>query len=80
MLTLVWLFTYRIVNQIVSLINTAITRISGELVVNHIKVKIMEKAKHLDMASFDMPAFYERLENANREAGQSPCTDSRLHL
>ena len=72
MFTLVWYFLYRIISQVVSRINTAITRISGELVVNHIKVKIMYKAKTLDMASFDIPAFYERLENANREAGNRP--------
>lgn len=72
MMTLIWLFTYRIANQIVTRVNTAVTRISGEVVVNHIKVMIMEKAKTLDMASFDMPAFYERLENANREAGNRP--------
>ena len=72
MLTLIWFFLYRIINQVVSHVNTAITRVSGELVVNHIKVKIMEKAKSLDMASFDIPDFYERLENANREAGNRP--------
>ena len=72
MISLVWLFTYRITNQVVTRVNQAVTRISGEVVVNHIKVMIMEKAKSLDMASFDMPAFYERLENANREAGNRP--------
>lgn len=72
MFALVYLFLYRIINQVVSQINGVITRISGELVVNHIKVKIMEKAKTLDLASFDMPEFYERLENANREAGNRP--------
>ncbi len=72
MMTLIWYFTYRIVHEIVTRVNMAISRISGELVVNHIKVMIMDKAKHLDMASFDIPAFYERLENANREAGNRP--------
>ncbi|MBR7185294.1 MAG: ABC transporter ATP-binding protein [Clostridia bacterium] len=72
MFSLVWFFTYRIANQIVTRVSTAITTISGEMVVNHIKVMIMEKAKQLDLASFDMPAFYERLENANREAGNRP--------
>lgn len=32
----------------------------------------MHKAKTVDPASFDMPDFYERLENANREAGMRP--------
>ncbi len=60
---------------IVSLINTAsntIIRISGEIVTNHVKCKIMNKAKEIDVASFDMPEFYERFENANREAGSRP--------
>ena len=39
---------------------------------HHVKHKIMVKAKELDMASFDSPAFYEKLENANREAGNRP--------
>jgi len=60
------------VNSLVSNINTVLTRIYGETVVNHIKVKIMTKAKDVDVASFDMPEFYEKLENANREAGMRP--------
>lgn len=60
---------------LVSLINTVsnmIIRISGEVVTNHVKCKIMNKAKEIDVASFDMPEFYERFENANREAGSRP--------
>ena len=60
------------VNSLVSNINTILTRIYGETVVNHIKVKIMTKAKDVDVACFDMPEFYEKLENANREAGMRP--------
>ncbi|MBQ7337878.1 MAG: ABC transporter ATP-binding protein [Clostridia bacterium] len=69
---LVAMFAYRIFNTIVSCVNTAVTRIAGERVVHHVKHKIMVKAKELDMASFDSPAFYEKLENANREAGNRP--------
>ena len=32
----------------------------------------MEKSKELDVASFDNVAFYERMENASREAGNRP--------
>ena len=32
----------------------------------------MKKAKEIDLASFDLPEFYESLENANREAGNKP--------
>ena len=60
------------VNSLVSNLNTILTRIYGETVVNHIKVKIMTRAKDVDVSSFDMPEFYEKLENANREAGMRP--------
>lgn len=65
-------FGYIFLNSLVNSLNNIITRISGEIVTNHIKVKIMRKAKEVDLASFDMPDFYERLENANREAGVRP--------
>ena len=53
-------------------INTMVNSIAGELVVNHIKLMIINKAKEVDMSSFDRPEFYEKLENANREAGMRP--------
>ena len=59
----------------VSLINTLsnmVVRVSSEVVTNHVKCKIMNKAKEIDVASFDMPEFFERFENANREAGSRP--------
>lgn len=65
-------FGYLIVNSIVKNIHNILNRISGELVTNKIKVAIIEKAKEVDLASFDNPEFYERLENANREAGNRP--------
>lgn len=63
-------FTF--VKSIITNIDTILTRIYGELVVNHIKLKIMNKAKSVDLASFDTTEFYEKLENANREAGMRP--------
>lgn len=72
MFLLIFYFAYRILNQLVSRINSAVIRIAGEKVVRQVKVKIMQKAKEVDLASFDMPDFYERLENADREAGVRP--------
>ena len=69
---LVLQFGYFFFNSFVNHINNIITRLSSEMVTNHIKVKIMHKAREIDLASFDMPDFYERLENANREAGMRP--------
>ena len=54
------------------ILNSTITQLAGELVTNHIKLKIIAKAKSVDLASFDSPDFYEKLENASREAGMRP--------
>ena len=58
--------------SIISNLETLVVRISGDLVVNHVNIKIMKKAKDLDIASYDRPEFYEKLENASREAGNRP--------
>ncbi len=69
---LVLQFAFLFFRSLVNNINTIINRTSGEVVTNHIKRKIMQKARELDISSYDMPDFYERLENANREASIRP--------
>ncbi len=63
---------YMFVKRIISKISGMITSLAGELVVNHIKLKLINKAKSLDTRSFDDPVFYEKLENADREASMRP--------
>ncbi len=65
-------FAYQFAQKLVSSFTTMTNALAGELVVNHIKLKIMNKAKSIDVADFDRPDFYEKLENANREAGMRP--------
>lgn len=65
-------FLYLFFKRILDRLNSSVTAVAGELVVNHIRLKIMNKAKTVDMCSFDNPKFYEKLENANREAGMRP--------
>jgi len=65
-------FVLIFVSSIVSTLDTMVNRISSELVVNTVKLKIMNKAKDVDMASFDDPEFYAKLENASREASMRP--------
>lgn len=69
---LIALFVHQFINRIAGRISTMTTRIAGELVSNHIRLKIICKARSVDLGSFDSPAFYEKLENANREAGHRP--------
>ena len=65
-------FAYMFVTKIIGFLDVLVTRISGELVTNHIKVKLLNKAKEIDVGRFDIPEFYEKLENANREASVRP--------
>lgn len=65
-------FAYLFINKIMGFVDTIVSRVAGELVTNHIKVKILNKAKEVDIGRFDIPEFYEKLENANREASMRP--------
>ncbi len=67
-------FLYSLLKDVIGRIDAAVKRIAGELLVNTTKLKIMNKAKDIDLASFDQPDFYEKLENANREASNRPLT------
>ncbi|MBQ5959443.1 MAG: ABC transporter ATP-binding protein [Firmicutes bacterium] len=65
-------FFYMFTNSSVSRLYNLVLSISGEQLSNHVKMKIMQKAKEVDMVSFDQADFYARMENANREAGSRP--------
>ena len=69
---LLFYFIYQFLHKILARLSNTVRQLAGELVCNHIKLKIIEKAKTVDLASFDRPEFYEKLENANREAGMRP--------
>ncbi len=69
---LIFLFVYRILKRVVHTVSSSVNRIAGEKVVCEVKLRMMRKSKELDLSSFDRPAFYEKLENANREAGNRP--------
>lgn len=63
---------YTVATSLLNSLNSTIVSISGEKVANHIKTKVITKAKDMDLAQFDMPEFYEKLENATREATFRP--------
>ena len=65
-------FAFLFIRSVIGNLRNTVTRISSELVTNHIKLKIMRKSREVDLASFDNPDFYAKLENANREAGTRP--------
>lgn len=63
---------YSIFHSAISRLYGTFTSLSGNLVSNHIRRKLMEKSKTIDIASFDSPEFYAKMENASREAGTRP--------
>ncbi|MGN1408819.1 MAG: ABC transporter ATP-binding protein [Eubacteriales bacterium] len=65
-------FSFNFITGLVSRISNILNNIASELVVNHVNLKIMYKAREVDLASFDLPEFYEKFENAKREAGNRP--------
>lgn len=71
-LWLILQFVYLIASSIINSVNNTIVAISGERVANHIKVKIIKKSKEVDISQFDLPEFYEKFENASREASFRP--------
>jgi len=68
----IFFFVHQFLKRILERLNGFVNVMAGELVVNHIKLKIINKSKTVDIGSFDVPEFYEKLENANREAGMRP--------
>ncbi len=69
---LIFMFVFKILNSVITQLDSAVVRIAGEKIVRCVKNRIMNKARALDIEAFDRPAFYEKLENANREAGHRP--------
>ena len=69
---LVFQICHSFCSKVVTRVNSVVTALAGEKVSNHIRIMIIGKAKEVDISSFDRPEFYEKLENANREAGMRP--------
>ena len=69
---LIFLFVYRLCLTVINNVSSAVNRIAGEKVVRQVKLQIMEKSLELDLGSFDDPELYEKMENANQEAGNRP--------
>ncbi|MBE6570469.1 MAG: ATP-binding cassette domain-containing protein [Ruminococcaceae bacterium] len=69
---LIFRFAFSFFTGMMQRVNNIVSSIAGELVVNNVNLRLMHKAKTVDLASFDRPEFYEKLENAKREAGHRP--------
>ena len=69
---LVLQLAYMILSRVTSRLSGTMTHLAGLLVTGHIKTVLAKKAKEVDLANFDLPSFYEKLENARAEASSRP--------
>lgn len=61
-----------IVTYACSATETTVNSIVGNKLTNNIKLKIMNKMREIDFSAYDIPGFYNKVENANNEAGYRP--------
>jgi len=62
----------QVVSAVLNALGTLITSLQSDLLSHSINVQIITKASDLDLAYFENAQFYDKLENARREAGYRP--------
>lgn len=70
-LVLVW-FAIQLLGSLLSTVAQVIRSLQSDLLSNHISIQLMQKANTLDLAHFENAQFYDKLENARREATYRP--------
>ena len=71
MLVAAW-FAVQIVQSALNTVSNLVSSLQSDLLGNYISVGIIEKANALDLSYFENAQFYDKLENARREAGYRP--------
>jgi len=72
-LTLVALwFGVQLLASLLQTVSQLVSSLQSDLLSNYISVRLMEKANALDLSYFENAQFYDKLENARREAGYRP--------
>lgn len=65
-------FVVQLLASLLQTVSQLVTSLQSDLLSNHISVRLMEKANALDLSYFENAQFYDKLENARREAGYRP--------
>lgn len=65
-------FGVQLVSYLLQTVLQVVSSLQNDLLSNHIAVRLMEKASTLDLSYFENARFYDKLENARREAGFRP--------
>ena len=70
-LVVLW-FGAQLLSSLLQTAGTLVTSLESDLLSNFISVRLMEKANMLDLSYFENAQFYDKMENARREAGYRP--------
>jgi len=65
-------FGVQMVSSLLLILGQLITGLQADLLSNYISVMLMKKANALDLSYFESAQFYDKLENARREASYRP--------
>ena len=65
-------FGVQLLASLLQTVSQLVTSLQSDLLSNYISVRLMEKASTLDLSYFENAQFYDKLENARREAGYRP--------
>jgi len=65
-------FGVQLLASLLQTVSQLVTSLQSDLLSNYISVRLMEKANALDLSYFENAQFYDKLENARREAGYRP--------
>jgi ATP-binding cassette subfamily B protein len=65
-------FGVQLLSSLLQTVSQLISSLQSDLLSNYISVQLMEKANALDLSYFENAQFYDKLENARREAGYRP--------
>lgn len=63
---------FYVLGALLGTLQSTVRQLLGELLQQQIRLQILEKANSLEIAFFENARFYDRLQNAHREAGYRP--------
>ena len=73
-------FALLLAGTVLGQLQTLIEHVLHSKLTNKVNTLIMEKALSLDLRFFENPDFYDKLQNARRQADWTRCASSRIHF
>ena len=65
-------FVVQLLTSLLATLQQLVSTLQSDLLANHVSLLLIEKANTLDLAYFENPKFYDKLENARGQASYRP--------